>query len=229
MTNELKREFDRYKPWITKFTIQGQDYGGAYDAAGDPRVKWFHQHFPEAHNILELGSLEGGHSFALASLPHVTRVVAVEGRKDNLRRAQFVQGVLAQPKVSFVHENLERFNLSTLGEFDVVVCLGLLYHLPEPWKLVEQMSRVARAIYLWTHYADAKRAKTVRQHYQGCVYREWYFLFEALSGLSATSFWPTREGLLQMLADYGFADVAVVDDTPSHQHGPAITLVARRR
>jgi hypothetical protein len=104
--------------------------------------------------------------------------------------------------------------------------LGLLYHLPEPWKLIKQMSRVARGVYLWTHYARAKEAKAVRHDYQGYIFRDWFFLFEALSGLSPTSFWPTREGLLQMLADYGYVDVTVVDDNPAHQHGPAITLAA---
>ncbi len=229
MTADLKHEFNKRKPWVTQFTIQGQTYGGAYDAASDARLKWFQDHFPEARNILELGSLEGGHSFALASLPQVNQVVGVEGRADSLARARFVQSVLQQPKVNFVQANLERFDLASLGQFDVVFCLGLLYHLPEPWKLVEQMSRVARGLYLWTHYADPKDAKVTRQHYRGRVYREWLFWFEALSGLSSTSFWPTREGLLEMLADYGYGEVTVVEDNPHHEHGPVITLAARQK
>jgi hypothetical protein len=107
MAEDLKREFDRRRPWVTKFVIQGREYGGHYDAANDSRLKWFQQDFPDAQTILELGSLEGGHSFALAALPHVKRVIAAEGRPNNLRRAQFVQGLLGQEKVDFISANLE--------------------------------------------------------------------------------------------------------------------------
>jgi SAM-dependent methyltransferase len=148
MVDELKREFNKRKPWVTQFVIQEQVFGGSYDATSDPRLKWFQDHFPDAQNILELGSLEGGHSFALASQSHINQVVAVEGRADNLERARFVQQELKQSKVKFVHANLERLDLSCLGKFDVVFCVGLLYHLPRPWKLVEQMSRVARSAYI---------------------------------------------------------------------------------
>jgi len=151
MTKDLRREFDRRKPWVTKFTIGGEEYGGQYDAAADLRLRWFQQHFPEARTILELGSLEGGHSFALASWPHVKHVVAVEGRKANLQRARFVQSVMGQEKVRFVQANLETLDLSSLGSFDAVLCLGLLYHLPQPWRLLEKIGRVTRGVLLWTH------------------------------------------------------------------------------
>ena len=229
IVDELKRAFDKHKPWVTQFKIQGQVYGGSFDAAGDPRLKWFQECFPGARNILELGSLEGGHSFALAALPHVNQVVAVEARADNLKRARFIQGLLKQPKVSFVQGNLERLELARLGTFDVVYCSGLLYHLPQPWKLVEQMSRVARGAYIWTHYARPEEAKVIRQGYRGRLYREWYFLFDALSGMSASSFWPTRDDLLRMLGDYGYTEVKVVEENHQHKHGPSITLAAYQK
>ncbi len=230
MTYDLKREFDKRRPWVTKFVVQGEAYGGSYDLTTDVRLRWFQQHFPDAHRILELGSLEGGHSFALAAFPNVTHVVAVEGRKANFKRAQFVQHTLGESKVQFLRANLETLELSRLGQFDVVFCVGLLYHLPRPWKLIEQISRVAPAVFLWTHYAEAQKARKVREHYQGTSYREWYFFFEARSGLSPVSFWPTRASLLQMLADSGFGKTTVIDDNPVHEHGPgpAITLVARQ-
>ena len=32
-----------------------------------------------------------------------------------------------------------------------------------------------------------------------------------------------------MLADYGFGDTTIIEDNPSHEHGPAITLAARQK
>lgn len=223
---DLKREFERRKPWITKFNIEGQEYGGKYDAANDIRLKWFQEYFPNAGHILELGSLEGGHSFVLASRAHVKLVIAVEGRKANLQRAQFMQSVLNQQKVRFVHANLETLELSTLGTFDAILCLGLLYHLPKPWRLLEQMGKLNSGILLWTHYCEKERATVQREHYRGRLYREWFFAFEALSGLSSASFWPTQESLLEMLKESGFTRTIIIEDNPHHEHGPAITLAA---
>lgn len=225
---DLAREFERRKPWVTKFHVDGATYGGWYDAAADPRLAQFRERFPEARTILELGSLEGGHSFALAASPGVQKIVAVEGRKSSLEKARFVQAVNGQSKVAFTHASLETLDLTKLGRFDAVVCMGLLYHLPKPWTLIEGISRVSDGLFLWTHYAADSEARKVRHGYVGRVYREWRFLFEPLSGLSFTSFWPTREMLVRMLGDHGFANVAVLEDEPSHPHGPAILLAARK-
>jgi hypothetical protein len=56
MTYDLKREFDKRRPWVTKFVVQGEAYGGSYDLTTDVRLRWFQQHFPDAHRILELGT-----------------------------------------------------------------------------------------------------------------------------------------------------------------------------
>jgi hypothetical protein len=57
----------------------------------DGRVAWFFQHIPQPRTILELGSLEGGHTLALSRHPGVERVLGLEGRSENFRRAQFVK------------------------------------------------------------------------------------------------------------------------------------------
>lgn len=228
MKRNLEREFDRRRPWTTKFVIRGQEYGGKYDVANDARLKWFRQHFPEAKHILELGSLEGGHSFEIARFPNVERIVAVEGRKANIERARFVQSLLREDKVTFVQANLEKFDLPSLGSFDAVFCVGVLYHLREPWRLIEGISKTSRGLFLWTHYADESKAKKMRLHYRGCVYREWGFLIKPLSSMSPASFWPTRESLEEMLADYGFTQTMIIEDNHDHENGPAIALIARQ-
>lgn len=50
-----------------------------------------------------------------------------------------------------------------LGQFDAVFCSGLLCHLPEPWKLIEQMPRIAPKLFIWTHYPDDATADLVRR------------------------------------------------------------------
>jgi hypothetical protein len=66
MKADLTSEFAKLAPWIFKFRIDGTDYGGEISALGDPRVEQFFRFVPAAETILELGSLEGAHTFILA-------------------------------------------------------------------------------------------------------------------------------------------------------------------
>ena len=224
---ELQTEFKRRQPWFTLFWIEGQSFGGAFDAGHDPRVDQFFEHFPDARSILELGSLEGGHTLNIARRPGVHRVLSIEGRRANYDRAQFIKQVYGADNVTFQLANLEKARLTDWGQFEAVFCVGLLYHLPEPWKLIEQIARVSSRLFIWTHYAAEQKANKVVNGYRGLHYQE-FGLKDVLSGLSAKSFWPTREALLAMLARHNFAATEIVEDDPGHMHGPAITLAARR-
>lgn len=223
--SEIAHQFERRKPWVTKFLIQGTEYGGQFDAMNDDRVSQFFQYFPDASTILELGALEGGHSFALANRPSVQRVLAAEGRSSNIEKAAFVQRLLNTDKVEFVEANLEKFDLLSLGKFDAVFCSGVLYHLPEPWKLLEQCARVSPNLFIWTHYAGENEAKETLQDLRGKWHQEGGLL-DPLSGLSKRSFWPTLGSLISMLTASGFRTVHLIGNELTHVNGLAVTLAA---
>lgn len=216
----LAAEFAARGPWVTRFVIDGRSYGGSV-AFDDPRVEWFFERFPEGGRVLELGSLEGGHTFQLAA--RSARVTAIEGRPQNVERARFVQGVLGVENVEFVEADLEQTPLRTFGRFDAVFCSGLLYHLPRPWELIAQLGEVAPGVFLWTHYA--KTAKTTADGVAGIWYSE-HGRKDPLSGLSRRSFWPTLPELRRLLAEAGLARIELVRDEPDHDHGPTVTLTA---
>lgn len=221
---EVAHGFRRREPWVTRFVIDDVKYGGEFDPVNDGRVAQFLTHFPRARVILELGSLEGGHSFALARHPQIDRVVAVEGREANVEKASFVKELMAVRNVEFVTANLEDVELSKLGKFDAVFCVGLLYHLPRPWKLLDQVADVSANLFIWTHYA-AKEETELENGVKGRWYRE-LGVRDPLSGLSVQSFWPTLESLKDMLMQNGFGSVRIIDDHPGHPHGPCVTLAA---
>lgn len=221
----LEKEFEKRKPWVTKFVISGREYGGTYDALNDRRVDQFFQFFPDAKTILELGSLEGGHAFSLAKLPGVKRIVGIEGRQKNIDKARFIQTLLGIGNVEFKRANFENCDLSAFGQFDAVFCVGLLYHLQRPWEFLNQISQVSTNLFMWTHYAEELRAKEVIEGFKGLFYRE-SGLADPLSGLSTTSFWSTLDSLKLMLQRHGFKNIQIIEDNPTHPHGPCITLAA---
>jgi SAM-dependent methyltransferase len=216
-------EFEQVGPWVFRFRIDNADYGGAVSAVGDARVEWFWRFAPEARRILELGSLEGAHTVLLAE--RATRVVGIEGREVNLRKAQLVQRLLGLRKVDFVQANLESAELAQFGHFDAVFCSGLLYHLPEPWKLIAQLPRVAPKLLLWTHYCAELAADTAQDGFRGRMHLEGGAA-EPLSGMSPTAFWLTLGSLINLLTASGYKSVHVLQNDITHPNGPAVTIGA---
>jgi hypothetical protein len=225
MKEELISEFAKLGPWIFQFQIDGQNYGGGVSVAGDARVDQFFRFAPQAETILELGSLEGAHTFIMAQRPGVRRVLALEGRELNLRKARFVQEQLLIPNVTFAQANLEKSDLAAFGKFDAVFCSGLIYHLPEPWKLISQLPAIAPNLFIWTHYAAEADTEVVSGDLRGKIHSEGGPA-EPLSGMSATATWLTLGSLITSLTRSGYESIRVIDNDLTHVHGPAVTIGA---
>jgi len=226
MKADLVSEFAELAPWIYQFRIDDADYGGAISAVGDKRVDRFFRFAPRVRTILELGSLEGAHSFILAEHPGVERVLAVEGRETNLRKARFVQELLQIRNVEFVQANLEHADLAAFGKFDAIFCCGLLYHLPAPWKLLGELPAIAPILFVWTHYAAEAEARDIGNGLRGKIHHEGGS-DEPLSGMSPTATWLTLDSLLSVLKASGYAETEVIHDDPTHANSPAASIGAR--
>jgi trans-aconitate methyltransferase len=221
----IARQFAELAPWVFQFRIGEANYGGGISAVGDIRLLEFLRFAADAQRILELGSLEGAHTVLLAREPGVREVVAIEGRENNIRKAELVARLLHVRKTKFVQANIETAELAQLGLFDAVFCSGLLYHLPEPWKLVEQLPAIAPKLVLWTHYADDIGAETVQHGWRGKVQAEGG-ADEPLSGMSATAFWLTLGSLIKLLSASGYESVHILQHHFAHPNGPAVIIGA---
>lgn len=222
----IAKEFQERGPWVTQFEVDGKRHGGQYLAAHDRRLAQFLDRFPRPQRVLELGCLEGGHSIEIAR--HAGRVVAIDSRPENIERARFVSRFFERDNVDLVLADLETFPITALGSFDVIFNVGLLYHLPEPWRLVNDLARVGSSMFLWTHTARPGARLVERGGYLGEVYQEGG-TSDPLSGMSDTSFWPTPEELERLLRTAGFQRIEIIEDDPAHPHGPAVTLVCHQQ
>ncbi len=220
---ELAAKFAALAPWVYQFRINGADYGGAISAAEDERLAQFFAFAPKAARVLELGALEGAQTVLLAA--RAREVIAIEGRAANIRKAELVKQSLGIANAEFVEANLETTDLATFGHFDAVFCSGLLYHLPEPWKLIAQLARIAPRLFIWTHYSDDLMANETRHGFRGQVHIEGG-PDEPLSGMSELAFWPTLGSLITMLTASGYRRVEIIKHEPTHQNSPAVTIGA---
>jgi hypothetical protein len=100
----------------------------------------------ESLRVLDLGALEGsvGIEFAL----HGAEVVLLEGREHNAEKIRFAIDTLGIQRASVRTEDARILSRDVHGEFDVVLCLGLLYHLDEPgvFGLLRAMNEVCNGV-----------------------------------------------------------------------------------
>lgn len=163
----------------------------------------------EELRVLDLGAYEGGFAVELARLG--ATVVAVEGREPHVEKARFAAHVLGLERLEVLHEDVRALGGLELAPFDVVLCLGVLYHLPaaDVIRLVHDLARHCSGFAIvetQVGLSGRTRVEAGGREYRGLTYPE--DVSEPGASLdNPESFWPTRASLLNLLADAGFTSV----------------------
>ena len=168
--------------------------------------------------ILDLACLEGhfGIEFALQGC----EVLALEGRESNLAKARFVKEVLGLDNLELACEDVRNLNEAHHGHFDVVLCLGILYHLdtPDVMNFMEKISQVCtRAVIIDTHISlCGEQSYTWRETAYWGTYCQEHDI-DATPEQKAASVWYsldnsrafkfTRASLCNLLRHVGFTSV----------------------
>lgn len=129
---------------------------------------------------LDLGARDGYFSFELER--RGADVVAVD-YVDQSQTGFGVAAELRESRVRFVHRNIYALSADELGTFDIVLFLGLLYHLPDPLGSLEIARSLCRGVMCLESYA-IDRALVV----DGMETR----LPADLAGLPLMQFYPAR-------------------------------------
>ena len=102
------------------------------------------QHFgPRLAEIrcLDVGCHEGFYSFAMAELG-VRQLTGMDVREENLRKARFAAERLGHAQIEFRAGNLEELSPEAFGGHELVLFLGVLYHLENPMLCLRNLARV---------------------------------------------------------------------------------------
>lgn len=213
----------------------------------DPRIKAVLRHLDsiKSYKVLELGPLEGGHTYLLHEAG--ARVVSIEGSAKSFLKCLVVKEILNLNRAHFVLGDFMPYLETTNERFDLVVASGVLHHSADPISLLKLTRRVADKVAIWTHYWDADAMASndtlaplfrspavptpfgtseVRLHPRyddGAVPKP-----ESCCGPHATSLWFERDDLFTVLSSIGLSQITVLDEDLRHPNGPAILLCAER-
>ena len=188
--------------------------------------------------VLDLACLEGLYAIELAR--HGANAVGIEGREANIEKARFTKEILSLSNLEFFLDDVRNLSREKHGEFDVVLCLGILYHLDVPAVIsfMESIAKVcSKFAIIDTHISLAagvsydhkgKRywGKTFVEHKAASTQKERdESLWSSVDNLN--SFWFTRHSLLNLLSHVGFTSVYECHNPPEiGKSDNRITLLA---
>ncbi|MGI8886668.1 MAG: class I SAM-dependent methyltransferase [Gaiellaceae bacterium] len=110
--------------------------------------------------VLDLGCLEG--LFAVEFARRGAQVVGLEGREANIAKARLAKDVLGLDTLELVQDDIRNLTRAKYGEFDVVLCLGVLYHFDAPavFEVLKAVSDVCReCAIVETHISTTHRKR----------------------------------------------------------------------
>lgn len=181
--------------------------------------------------ILELGCLEGLHSYILQA-QGVKKVVSIEGRKENFLKSLIIKNAFKLDKCEFLFGDVYAVLSSFAYHFDLCLASGILYHVSNPVSLLYRIGQLCNGLFVWTHYASDGYpiGPTEEIRWNNHVYRGKYFeenTDNVVCSLEKKVFWLFEEDLLVAVKDAGFRSIEIIQKE-KHEHGPAITFWATK-
>jgi SAM-dependent methyltransferase len=142
----------------------------------------------QMHTALDVGCGVGYLSVFLRDLG--LDVVAADGREENIQEAR-----RRYPGIAFHHVNVEDASVQQWGTFDLVFCVGLLYHLENPFLAIRHLYSVTSKVLV----VESMCAPGIEPSLQ--LLDEYH---AENQGLNYVAFYPTESCLVKMLYRAGF-------------------------
>lgn len=235
--------------WSSRLPAESGLVSGGHAALfDDARIAWLDHHLGpiEGFTVLELGPLEGGHSFSLHRLG-ASSITAVEANSRAFLRLLCVKELFGLARLRPLLGSFMPFLAGSDGQrYDLVVASGVLYHMTEPLMLLDLICNVTDRVFLWTHYydpevvaagLDAPLFGPPELQTQGgfsCIGSRRNYPDAALAwagfngGANRHATWLTRDGIVDYLRSRGMTRIEVGFDHATHQNGPALAIAASR-
>ncbi len=208
--SELEARIAEFPRWHYKFDFQGGVSTPIHDRTRINRHEQRRRYFFDALLQVTGGSLEGrrvldlGCNAGFWSLQAIEAgadfVLGVEGRQMHVDQARLVFEAKGIEKERYRFERANIFEHDFGERFDVVLCLGLLYHISKPVELLEIITGVgAQLVVIDTNIFPLPFScfKLRREDVQSAWHTVDYELVMA----------PTRQAVIDLCTQFGFETV----------------------
>ena len=231
--------------WASRLPIAGVKSGesGLFD---DDRIRWFIKGCEgvQGRTILELGPLEGGHSWML-DRAGAARVLAVESNAQAWLKCVSVKELIGMPSVQFLLGDFMEYLREPGPQFDACLACGVLYHLRDPHLLFPLLRRRCTGpVMIWTAIWTpdiAKRHKLLALRFTTqrtvvlpsgrhiVLHRHEYGPTSVMSrfwgGNGSYSEWMSREDIASAAEAAGYRVAETAFDHPDHTNSPSMAFM----
>lgn len=198
----------------------------------------------KGRSVLELGPFEGYVSTQLEQLG--AEVLSIEGDLINFLKCLVVKNALSL-STTFLLGDFTQYMEKSDRQFDICWASGVLYHSPDPIRLLKAMCNVAPVVFIWTQYFDESiisrspeqlrffRSNLNKHEREGgreiiLHYRSYAQKKDRLfsGGPESHSYWLSKDDIVAVLQAQGFQHLATGADDPHFENGPAFCFLASR-
>ena len=150
---EILAELERLQPWFHRIDLGGGLYTKTESVMGEPvdhpAGPWgvIGKCIPadlSGKTVLDVGCNAGFYAIE-AKRRGAARVLGVDGQRQHVRQAVFVRGALGLD-IEYRRMNVYELNRRTVGQFDITLALGLVYHLKHLVLALENLYEVTREL-----------------------------------------------------------------------------------
>lgn len=234
--------------WNSCFPAQTGLQAGTHPLFADGRIAWAIEKYGPLENrtVLEIGPLEGMHTFML-NQQRPARIDAIEANRLCFLRCLVTRQILDIDRATFLLGDALEWLAEPGPRYDLAIASGVLYHMADPAEFLRRLSTRADAIYIWTHFFqdeampadDVRRqpfsGKVVMREVEGVTLRYYersYYHAETnasfCGGMKDRHFWMHRDDILLLLEKLGYGEISIQSEEPDHSGGPCFSLFARK-
>jgi tRNA (mo5U34)-methyltransferase len=223
--HEIEQKARSLGQWFHNIDLHGVKTAPDHFLGDYPNIKW--QRFAHAipadltgKSVLDVGCNAGFYSIEMKKRG-AARVVGIDSDDIYLEQGRFAAEVSGFPDIEF--RNLSVYDVGKLGEqFDVVIFMGVLYHLRHPLLALDTLYEtvVKDLLVFQSMQRGSKELMELQEDYpfwetsifQNDAYPKMYFVERRYSH-DPTNWWiPNRAGVEAMLRSAGFTIEAHPED-----------------
>jgi tRNA (mo5U34)-methyltransferase len=213
---EIKRRIAELEPWFQNIHVQGVPTAPDHFLGDYPSFKWqgFKQVVPEdleGRSVLDVGCNAGFYSFEMKKR-NAGRVLGIDADPHYLRQASFIS---EQTGLNVEFRQMSVYDVGQLGEkFDLVIFMGVLYHLRHPLLALDLLYEhvVADKLLFQCLQRGDERLPEIQENYD---FSEWalfdrndypklFFVEERYASDPTNWFIPNTAAMEAMLRSSGF-------------------------
>jgi tRNA (mo5U34)-methyltransferase len=224
---EILAELKRLEPWFHRIDLGGGIYTKTESVMGEPVEHPFgpwqtiQRLLPtelSGKTVLDVGCNAGFYSFE-AKRRGARRVLGVDGQRQHVRQGLFVRKVLGLD-VEFRRLNVYELTPRNLGQFDITLALGLLYHLKHPILALENLYQLTKELLVIetaimpANHAAASSAYSFGANAADATLHPLVYVENSPEAKEQVYNWflPGVNALMAMLRNAGFIEVELVEE-----------------